>query len=359
LAHVAHTTNLRASRTAQSRGRPWYCLFVFRLEALVLAAALAALAGAATGAAADQSQAPGAVPSTTNKIETLPEVTVTAKRFQLEQRVSKFVTQIAASENGGEGLARWDAPPACPLVSGLPRQDGEFILERLSQIGREAGVPLADEHCHPNLYVLVTADPEELLRGMEKRNRAYTFGYDQSSYPPRETPAGVVDEFIRTLRPVKVWYNPLEKDHWGQPLAYCQSQMVLPVCDEVHHTAACDPNRYYRCGGAVAGGSHLVLNSVWTFDSVFVIVDQRRLHGVTRQQLADYVAMMGFAKLKSDARLGDAPTILKLFDGVAVAAPAGMTDWDRTFLKSLYATEQTSKLQRGEIARSMVRDIVH
>lgn len=313
---------------------------------LVLAAAMAALAGAAAGAAPDQSQA-------------LPEVTVTARRIQLEQRISKFVTQIAVQENGGEGLARWDAPSVCPLVSGLPQQDGEFILGRLSQIGREAGVPLADEHCHPNLYVLVTPEPEDLLRGMEKRNRAYTFGYDASSYPPLETPAGVVDEFINTRRAVKVWYNPIEKDHWGQPLAYCQSQLVLPQCDEVHHTAGCDPNRYYRCGRAVAGGSHLVSNSIWAFSTVFVIVDQQRLQGVTREQLADYVAMVGFAKLKPDARLGEAPTILKLFDSAPVAAPAGITDWDQTFLKSLYATEQTSRQQRGAIARAMVRDIVH
>jgi hypothetical protein len=68
---------------------------------------------------------------------------------------------------------------------------------------------------------------------------------------------------------------------------------------------------------------------------------------------------VGFAKLKPDARLGDAPTILKLFDGAPVAAPAGMTDWDRTFLRSLYATEQTSKQRPGEIAHAMVRDIVH
>jgi hypothetical protein len=357
-AHRVHTRNLRLTRTAQSRARPCYRLSVFKLQTLAFAAALAALAGAAAGAPDDHAQAPTAA-STTNKTESLPEVTVTAERLRLEQRVSKYVTQIAAVENGGEGLARWDAPPACPLVSGLPRQDGEFILERLSQIGREAGVPLADEHCRPNLYILVTPEPEDLLRGMEKRNRGYTFGYDASSYPHLETPASVVDEFIKTPRAVKVWYNPIEKDHWGQPLGYCQSQSVLALCDEVHHTAACDPNRYYRCGLAVAGGSHVELNSIWDFSRVFVIVDQRRLQGVTRDQLADYVAMVGFAKLKTDARLEDAPTILKLFDGAPMAAPAGMTDWDQTFLKSLYATEQTSKQQRGEIARSMVRDIVH
>lgn len=100
-----------------------------------------------------------------------------------------------------------------------------------------------------------------------------------------------------------------------------------------------------------------MFNTIWTISSVFVVVDQNRLRGVTVGQLADYVAMAGFAKLKPDAHLGDAPTILTLFNEAPKAAPAGMTAWDQSFLKSLYATEQKSKLQRSQIAHQMVRDI--
>jgi hypothetical protein len=322
---------------------------------LALAAALTMFSNAQRSAAAETlaSSAPA---------NSLAEVTVTARRIELEKRVSKFVNQIAATENGAEGLARWGAPPACPLVSGLRQRDGEFILERLSEIGRLAGVPLGDEHCRPNLYILVTGQPEDLLRGMEKRNRRYTFGVDASSYPPVETPANLVDEFIKTPRPVRVWHNVTENDASGNPLSYCQSQMVLPpppLCTEtsIINPAACNPNRYYRCGAAIAGGSHLVLNSIWTLSRVFVIVDQARLKGVTLGQLADYLAMSSFAKLKADARLEDGTTILTLFNGAPEAAPVGMTAWDQTFLKSLYATDQKSKLQRSQISRQMVREI--
>jgi hypothetical protein len=280
---------------------------------------------------------------------------VTANRIELEKRLSKFVNQLAATENSGEGLARWEAPPVCPLVSGLPRQDGEFILQRLSEIATVAEVPLGGEHCGPKLYILVTNQPEDLLRGMEKRNRGYTFGYDRSFYPPTETPASVVDAFIRTPRAVRVWYSADEKDAWGLPMAHCLASEVLPQCDRAH-PAGCSA-MYFRCSRAIAGGSHLVFSTVWTLSRVFVIVDQRRLQGVTIGQLADYVAVSGFAKLKPDARLGDAPTILTLFNGEPKAAPAGMTDWDQTFLKSLYATEPRSKLQRSQIAHEMVREM--
>jgi hypothetical protein len=297
------------------------------------ASTLALFAMAFGAAAAEQSAAP--------KSDALQEVTVSARRIELEKRVSKFVYQIAATENGAEGLARWKAPAVCPLVSGLPLKDGEFILERLSEIARTAGVPLADkENCHPNLYVLVTDQPEELLRGMEQRNRGFTFGYDDSSYPPTETQAYVVDQFIKTARPVRVWYNSTEKDIWGNPPSYCKFDGIL-----------------VRCSPGIAGGSHIVLSATWVISSAFVIVDQHRLHEVTLGQLADYVAMEGFAKLKPGARLDDAPTILKLFDGAPQAAPAAMTQWDQTFLKSLYSTEQIVKTQRGQIARSMMRTL--
>ncbi len=329
----------------------------------VVATVLATLAGPwVWGAGDDGLSAPAAAGRSTgtssNTSEKLQEVTVTAHRIELEKRVSKFVGQIAATENGAEGLARWGTPSACPLVSGLPQKDGEFILERLSEIARLVGVPLGDEHCRPNLYILVTSQPEDLLRGMEKRNRVYTFGVDASFYPPVETPANVVDAFIKKSDAVKAWYNSEEKDAWGTPLAYCQAPLILPQCtQEGHIQPACDPTVWYRCGRAIAGGSHVVFNSVWTLSRVFVIVDQTRLQGVTAGQLADYVAMSAFAKLKPDARLGDTPTILTLFYGTPNAAPAGLTGWDQTFLQSLYATDQKSMLQRSSIAHQMVSEL--
>jgi hypothetical protein len=312
----------------------------------------------ADGSAAAETASSGAPTSTANQV---PEVTVTARRIELEKRVSQFVNQIAARENGDEGLARWQVPPVCPLVSGLPRQDGEFILQRLSEIAHVAGIPLGDEHCHPNLYILVSNEPEDLLKGMEKRNRSFTFGYNPSLHT--ETAASVVDEFIKTPHAVRVWYNSAEKDAWGQDLTYCPSAEIEqltcvpldPKCWPPHYDA--NPGRVMQCGRGTTGGTHLLFNNIWWLSRVFVVVDKTKLQGVTVGQLADYAAMAGFAKLKPDARLGDAPTILTLFNGAPEAAPTGMTDWDQTFLKSLYATEQKSKLQRSQIARQMVREI--
>jgi hypothetical protein len=332
-------------------------------------ATLTTLLIAGAGAAAE-------TPTSSAPASRTVEVTVTAHRLELEKRVSQFVYQIAASENGGEGVARWETPHACPLVSGLPRQDGEFILERLSEIAIGAGIPLAEENCRPNLYILVTDQPEALLRGMEKRNRAFTFGYNFSLRA--ETPASVVDEFIKTPRPVRVWYNSAEKDAWGLALSYCPAADLVAIeCQMASaYTSAApgmmgtprslqseclhphfDPGQVYQCGRAATGGTRVSFNNLWWLSRVFIIVDQKRLHEVKLRQLADYVAMAGLAKLKPDIHLGDAPTILALFNGAPQTAPAGITDWDKAFLKSLYATEQKSKVQRSQIAHQMVREI--
>ncbi len=307
------------------------------LRVLPLVAILAAFASTGAGALAQQSPPPAAAAPKAGNSDSLAEVTVTAERAKkLARRVREFVKQIAVPENGQVGLARWQAPPACPLVAGLSQRDGEYVLERLSEIGRKDHVPLAGERCRPNLFILVTAEPQKLLRAMERRNRPFTFGY--VSYRT-ETPASVVDKFIETPRAVRVWYNPVEMTAEGLPLMCSPNGLCV------------DRDRWATLRGP------LWSDTKWMFSRVFVVVDGTRLTGVKLGQLADYVTMVGFARLKPDARLADAPTILKLFDGPPEAAPVGMTAWDQGFLKSLYETEPSSTQQQNYIAGDMVRDI--
>jgi hypothetical protein len=90
-----------------------------------------------------------------------------------------------------------------------------------------------------------------------------------------------------------------------------------------------------------------------------VIVDASQLKGVTLGQLADYAALVGLAQIKPVDSLADAPTILQLFNGTN-AAPAGMTEWDRAFLKSLYTTPQHKPAQqRWHVVQAMTKEIVH
>jgi hypothetical protein len=310
-------------------------------QSFVIAFALALFATGIAAAAEEQSSAAVGASSSSSasasagRSEALQEVTVRAHRIELEKRVSKFVNQIAEQQNLDEGLARWHRL-VCPLVSGLPREDGEFILGRVSEIARDAGVKLGNEQCKPNLYILVTPQPAALLKEMEKRNRDFTFGRYALPDP--------VDEFIASPRPVRVWQVTDFETSEGLPMLAVQGR--CPTIDGM--IPRCNPH---------AQGNPARFDTVWTVLRVFVVVDRSRLRATSRGQLADYVAMVGLADIKPGAHLGDAPTILKLFDGEPQAAPAAMSDWDAAFLKSLYATDSSSKQQRNQMARQMVGEI--
>jgi hypothetical protein len=290
-----------------------------RTQLLMLIATLSLVASAAAAAATPAATTAGAAAGTPRAI---PEVNVIAKRLKLDAKILNFIYGISALENE-EGLARWKAH-VCPLVSGLPRQQGEFVLARISEIARAAAVPLAGKDCHPNLLIFVTTEPKELLQAMENRYFAVTFGNASPSQ---------VDAFIDAPRPVRVWHGSYET-----PARIGPSGSPVFVTND--------------------GASRLVSNIVWTFAAVYVVADETQLHGVSQGQFADYVAMVSLAEIKPNPHLGDAQTILKLFAGAPQAAPAGMSDWDQAFLKSLYGTAHDSKLQRSLMMRSMVRELV-
>ena len=304
---------------------------------VLFASALAGIIGSSqAGAALEQATPASSTPAAAHELDSpnLDEVTVTARGAELERRVAEFVSQIAAAGNGGtEGLPRWSVnQKVCPLVAGLPRQEGEFILGRISETARSAGVPLGEENCTANLYILVSSQPQELLQGMEQRNRPYTVGTYGTQYP------SVFESFLKMPRAVKTWYVAVERDQYGQ---------------------AMPRNREGVSYNLHAEGSFIRFSSTWQLSHAFVVVDRTRLPGVSRGQLADYVAMVGLADIKPGLHLGDAPTILKLFDATPAAATAGMSDWDRAFLEALDATPQTSKQQRDEIGRSMLHQLAH
>jgi hypothetical protein len=317
-------------------------------------------------------QAAAAAASHPERAAARPDVIISGQR-ELEPRITAFVDGLVGSFLHGEGLARWQKP-VCPLVAGLPRQEGEFILGRVSEIARGARIDLAGEKCRPNVYILVTDQPQELLRGMGKRNRWFTFGGATTN---------VIEKFITTPEPVRVWYHTSATTPEGTPLlsmSYPAFRSTVPGAAGGGNSSGITsgdpgvsltlqnegadvfPNTppYIASGtNTWAQASRLSFNAIWEIYRVFVVVDLAHLRGVTRGQIADYVGMVALAQLETGVRLGDSPTILKLFDGAPEAAPAGLSDWDESFLEALYATEQRSHLQRSQIVRAMVREIAH
>ena len=130
-----------------------------------------------------------------SKRTTLPEVTIRAQREALERQLRAYVTSTIR-EPFDESLVRWTRP-ICPLVVGLSREGGEFVRARLSQIAAAAGVPLAPRPCQANFAIVMTAEPHAVLKAWFKRDN-HLFG---------DAAWQTIDQFLKTPRPVRVWYN--------------------------------------------------------------------------------------------------------------------------------------------------------
>jgi hypothetical protein len=256
-------------------------------------------------------------------------VTVEAARHRelVEQQVKSFVAHIS-SQPYDASMARWQTvAPLCPLVAGLPREDGEYILTRVSSIAAAAGVPVAPEHCKANFYIVVSAEPDALLKAWNKRD-VYMFNDEAESGGQK------IRKFLNSASPIRVWYNAELFSDEGTPLG----------------------NGEGRTNGR-AQETRLVFNETRDLTSALVMVDGPRARGINFGQLASYIAMVGLAEIRADADRAAGPSILHLFSSPEDQRPAGLSRWDQAFLKALYHTEHTDRQQLAEIKTAMADEI--
>jgi hypothetical protein len=197
-------------------------------------------------------------PSAQQSETELQSITVEARRDRamLERRVKTFVSAVTTAPFQ-ESLAQWQKEiPICPEVAGLPYDDGEYILSRLSQIARAAGVPLAPESCSPNLHIVVSSVPDELIAEWSKRN-PWMFG---------NAGGARIRQFLNASAPVRVWYNTAFFS--GDGIACKVFNEGIPVCEQDAQIA------------------HVRLAAVRDLSSVIVLVDARRSKGINIGQLA-------------------------------------------------------------------------
>jgi hypothetical protein len=264
----------------------------------------------------------------------LDSVTVEAARHRelVVQQAKAFVSHIAPKPYD-TSMARWQTvAPICPLVAGLPRDDGEYILTRVSGIAAAAGAPLAPEHCKPNFYIVFSATPDALLKAWNRRD-VYMFG-DET-----EQGGGKIRKFLNSNSPIRVWYN-----------AELFSDEGTPLGNRV------GGDREWRAN-LRARATRLLFNETRDLTSALVMIDAPRAQGVNFGQLAAYIALVGLAEVRPDADQADAPTILHLFSSSDAERPAGLSRWDQAFLKALYHTEHTDRQQLEEIKTAVAAEI--
>lgn len=305
--------------------------------AVTLTASAFLLAGDTAAHAVEAANAPTAEVSSGEAKPKLQTVTVEARR-QLERQVNHFVASVIV-HYGHDALVRWNAK-VCPLVAGLPREQGEFMLARISQVAATVGASLDGEHCRANFYVIVTPIPDELLRKWWSR--------DPTMYS-RRNGAGYINAFLNSRLAIRCWYNTTFHSSDGTPLTSDTLAAGLTG-------AGVGVNAYMAPATRIYSGTRLHHAAVQALLSVIIVVDSNRMQGVNAGQLADYVAMVGLAEIRPDADPGPVPTILQLFRDTK-EPPQGLSVWDEAFLNSLYHTNQSSVTQSAAIRTAMLKTI--
>ena len=235
----------------------------------------------------------------------------------------RAITRYPGSSDD-DSLVRWNLP-ICLLVAGLTAEDAKLVSARLSRIISSSGAPLARSPCRPNFIMVSTSEPDRVLNAWQARDRGL-FG--------DATPAQI-NQFIEgsEARPVRIWYNIDPGRKSGTR------------------------NGHFIPSNTRGESSAFVGNAAVDFLSVFAIIDTHRTKQTTLDQLADYVAMAGLARVDLDAELGGAPSILRLFAASGENQSTGLSSWDAAFLKALYQSNQASRTQRFDIAKRMTQDI--
>jgi hypothetical protein len=268
----------------------------------------------------------------------VPQVTVEAQRDVAKFRhdVDAFASS-AITKSFGESYMRWDHA-VCPLVAGLKREEGEFVLHRLSDIARSAHAPLGKEDCKPNFFVIVTRNPSTFIKLLWRRKPGIF-----------DTRNGIapVKRFVDLPRPIRVWYNAANID----------AQSGAAFTDALAQTAGMGMGTVdYPVHVTPSLGSRLTTSVVRNIDSAIVIVDPEKVQALNIGQIVDYVALVGFAQVNLDKDPAQGPSILKVFSSDD-SPPPEMTVWDRALLHALYTTPQRDLMQLSEIETVMVRDL--
>lgn len=254
------------------------------------------------------------------------EIVVRGKR-EREAQIKGFIDALAPSRYNGQ-VARFSTE-ACPGTLGVVPRQAEVITARLRKIAAAVGVPLAEESCKPNVWVVVTDDREALATRVRGSWRSGPDGRPEKGRP---------DDLATVL--------------YAEQLLDANGQQMGVKAD----TGDGDGGGYYQ--SEIFTSNRIRPSNTKTFTASALIVEPKTVDGLTTIQLADYAAMRLFARA-DPARLGPGspPSIL-----AALAAPNGselpetVTEWDFAFLKALYrSNDRTYAGAQKKEMQSIVR----
>jgi hypothetical protein len=294
----------------------------------LIASLLAALALASPQDAPASPPAQDPVPVEDPAAE-LDTVEVTGQR-PVEERAAAFVDRVAAPPRG-RGLGRWDRT-VCVGAANMNARYAQFMIDRVSSAALDLGLDIGEPGCTPNIMIAAAADADALAAALVRDNPdGFRPALSQTDLGSR-----ALEIFQTTDAPVRWW-------HVSLPVGVDTGEVAIRLKGEEARSLA------------VRDASRLRSNVRDDLARVIIILDVSRIGQVSYGALSDYVTLVTLAQIEPSADASAWPSILNLFS--AAEPPTGLTEWDRDYLKSLYAASR-DRARPAQQAREIVRGIV-
>lgn len=291
-------------------------------EEQVVAASLIAMADA-------PSAAPIKAP-----VAQMEEVVITAKKIREFVRTRNFVRSYTAPSDFLDQISRWHEP-VCVDTEGLAPAYNAFVTKRVNEIAAEIGAPRPQSApCRANLVVIFSDRPQAV------------FDYINAERPDLLGPhyPAMRKTLTTVSHPVQALYATATRDMRGR----------------------LELDSYIGWGETVDGtppvynvpGSHLRTGLSSEFASVVIVADKTKIGDWEIGTIADYVAMMAFARMKTPDKCQQVPSITNALENCADAVRAKtMSAFDTAYLKALYTSTPDAPrgLQESGISRTMVK----
>ena len=279
-------------------------------------------------------------------------VTVTAGKYP-PAAIKGFVDTHIAPTRMANKLARWK-DPVCPDVIGLPPKFGGFIRRRILDVAVQVGAPANQRaRCRPNIHVVFTTTPQELMNTV-RRKYPDSLGYYDSS--------AQADRMAQVTSLIQAWYVTATLDLRGNVFPDTRRTGGLEICMPNPMPTAglpCIPMNLPNARPMNVTGSRLLgdgLSSV--FLHVLVVANPDKLVTHEMGALGDYIAMLALSQQQGTYGCQTMPSILNLLQAQCPQA-TGLTEADLAYLTALYRMGASDSLQqqRDQLVSALGRSL--
>jgi hypothetical protein len=281
-----------------------------------------------------------------------PEDTITVEadrltRAQARNNAGGYVKAgLPAMPNYGQ-YARWRGP-LCISVRGIPDPAVQARVQgRIAAAASDAGLAQGSAGCRPNLTVAFTDDARGLVGTVRARKRSVLPAFDPRLFAALDSAS----------LPVR-WWHVLAPAGPGGGVGTADSGALASAGSNAMPLGNVLPAGPDAIGTNSWNSSLIDTNlTVWARAGV-AVVDVRLATGVSLDALADYVALVMIAPMRMPVAQPGVPSVLSLFE--PGAKPAGLTIWDRAFIKGLYRIQmnRSAQRQRQQLLSAMAAELV-